>query len=491
MSNVVRLAMATPEAAPFARTGGLGDVLGALPSALERRGVRVTLIMPAYRETLRAGLPFHDTGWRFGVPVSSRTAEGGLLEAPAAPGAPRVRLVRADRYFDRDGLYGSQGVDYPDNAERFVFFSRAVLEVLRRDPPDVLHCHDWQSALAIAFLRAQPEAYPELAALKTVMTVHNLGYQGVFPLEDWHLLNLDWSYFTFRRLEFHGKVNFLKGGLVFGDAITTVSPSYAEEIKTPAQGHGLDGVFRERAADLVGILNGADYEVWNPETDPHIALPFSPAFLLGKRACKRDLQKVFGLPVDPAAPLLGMVCRMVDQKGVDLVLDALEGLVRRGARFALLGNGDPQFEEAFRLAAARHPAGVSVRIAFDDALAHKVIAGADMFLMPSRYEPSGLNQIYALKYGTIPIVRATGGLKATVQPFDPTTGEGTGFLFEPYDATALLEAVDRALAVFRRKEAWTRLMNNAMAADFSWARSAPAYLEVYRRVLGGKRVTGG
>ena len=393
-----------------------------------------------------------------------------------------VYLIRADRYFNRDHLYGTPDADYLDNAERFTFFTRAVLEVLRLSPPHLLHAHDWQSALAIVFLKAQAQLYPELALTNTILTVHNLGYQGLFHQMDWHLLNLDWNLFTPRHLEFYGKINFLKGGLVLADAITTVSPTYAEEIKTPEQGFGLEGVFQERATSLVGILNGADYSVWNPEADPFVAQNYSAQDLAGKRTCKTDLQRAFGLPLDAEVPLVGMVSRLTVQKGLDLLQEALDGLLSRKLQLVLIGTGEGRYEQFFREVPPAYPGMVGVKIVFDEALAHRVIAGADMFLLPSRYEPSGLTQLYSLRYGTVPIVRATGGLKDTIEEFDPDRGTGNGLIFGPYQARDLLAAVDRAIALFRQREKWTTLMRNAMAADFSWECTARAYLDLYRNL---------
>ena len=421
---------------------------------------------------------------RFTVPISNRREEGLLLKTKMG-NAISVYLIRADKYFDRDYLYGTPDGDYPDNAERFTFFARAALEVLKHNPPSVLHAHDWQSALAITFLKAQPHLYPELSPIKTVLTVHNLGYQGLFWHWDWHLLNLDWKFFTPRYLEFYGKINFLKGGIVFADGITTVSPTYAEEIKTSEQGFGLEGVFQERAASLVGILNGVDYSVWNPSSDPLIIKPYSSNNLSGKKACKADLQRVFSLPENPDIPLIGMVSRLTAQKGFDLLEKALGELLSRDLQFVLLGTGDRQYQDFFQQASGRYQGKIAVQITFDESLAHKIIAGADLFLMPSRYEPGGLTQMYSLKYGTIPIVRATGGLKDTIQEFDPDTGKGNGFVFSSYEVRDLLGAVDRALELFPRRTQWRTLVKNAMAADFSWDRSARIYLDLYQKLLRG------
>ncbi len=480
--QVLPVAIASSEIAPFAKTGGLGDVVGSLPKALERLGLRVSLIMPAYRSVLQGKLALENTGVRFTVPISDRREEGSLLKATTGSAIP-VYFIRADRYFDRDYLYGTPEKDYADNAERFTFFARAILEVLKLAPPSILHAHDWQSALAIALLKAQPYLYPELASVKTVFTVHNLGHQGLFSPSDWHLLNLEGSFFTPRYLEFYGKINFLKGGLVFADAITTVSPTYAEEIKTAEQGFGLEGVLQERAVSLTGILNGADYDIWNPKIGPFIGATYGPNNLVGKKVCKADLQRSFHLPDQPEVPLIGMVSRLTAQKGFDLLEEALDALLSRDLQFVLLGTGDRRYQDFFSKLPLVYPGKAGVRIVFDESLAHKIIAGSDFFLMPSRYEPSGLTQIYSLKYGTIPIVRATGGLRDTIDEFDSKTRTGNGFVFSAYDVRSLLGAIDRALAVFYRNEEWQTLIKNAMAANFSWDRPARAYLNLYQKLL--------
>ena len=479
----LHVVMVSPEIVPFAKTGGLADVVGALSIALERLGQQVSLIMPAHRRALKCGVPMEETGIRFAVPVSNRREEATLLRAKVGRDIS-VYLIRADRYFDRDNLYGTPEGDYSDNAERFAFFSRAALEAFRKiGPAHVLHAHDWQAALAITFLKTQPDVYPELSAVRTVLTLHNVGYQGVFPRDDWHLLNLDWGFFTPRQLEYYGQISYLKGGLEWADAITTVSPTYAAEIQTAEHGFGLEGVFRDRAADLSGILNGADYEVWNPATDPSIAKTYDLADVSGKRDCKAEVQRLFGLREAPEVPLVGMITRLAAQKGIDLLAGAFEELMRRDVQFVLLGAGDRPFEDFFRSLGDRYPEKAAAQIVFDETLAHKIEAGADMFLMPSRYEPAGLNQLYSLRYGTIPIVRSTGGLKDSVSDFDPAAGTGNGFVFRDYDGDALLEAVDRALATYRQEDQWARLMENAMTADYSWSRSAGEYLRLYRRLM--------
>jgi starch synthase len=479
----LRIVMVTPELVPFAKTGGLADMVSSLASAVTERGQEVSVILPAYRAVLQHAPRLRDTGIRLRVPLAGRTEEGSLLTGTLDRNV-RVYFIQADRYFDRPYLYGTPGTDYADNAERFAFFGRASLETLRHvGAPHVLHVHDWQAALAIAFLKAQPERYPGFASLRTVLTVHNLGYQGLFPAHEWRLLGLDTALFTPRHVEFYGQINFLKAGLAFADAITTVSPTYSHEIQTPEHGFGLEGMLRARESRLVGILNGADYQTWSPQHDRFISRPYSPEDLSGKAICKRELQKIMGLPVDACVPLIGVVSRLVSQKGFDLIEAVAEELLAKPLQLAILGSGDYRYEELLRSIAARYPEKAAVRIAFDDAIAHRIEAGADMFLMPSRYEPCGLNQLYSLKYGTIPIVRATGGLKDSVQEFDPSTVEGTGFVFETYAGSDLLDAVSRALAVFENSEQWRVLMGNAMAADYSWSRSATEYCALYKNLL--------
>jgi starch synthase len=481
----MKIAMVSSEILPFAKTGGLADVVATLSAALAQNGNELTLIMPCYGAVLQGDFALEETGINLSVPVGDRQEEGSVLCTQGGDSVS-VYFIRADRYFDRPFLYGTPEGDYSDNAERFVFFSRAALEILRHEPGDVLHCHDWQSAPAIVFLKTQPERYPELQATQSVLTVHNLGFQGVFPSSQWPLLNLDWSFFTPQFLEFYGNMNFLKGGLIFADKITTVSPSYAQEIMDREQGFGLDGVLRDRRADVIGILNGVDYHQWNPETDPFIVKHYSAKHLTAKQSCKKLLQRAFGLPESTRPPLFGMVSRLTSQKGVDLIEQIFEPLMERDLQWVLLGAGEPRFEEFFTGAAGRYPAKFAVRTGYDEALAHQIEAGSDIFLMPSHYEPCGLNQMFSLKYGTIPIVRAIGGLKDTVEDYDSANATGTGFVFGPYDPQELLGAIDRALQVYRKKHHWTALRRRAMTQDFSWTRSARIYEELYRELVEAK-----
>ena len=474
--------MLSSEIAPFAKTGGLADVVGTLSIALEKCGHEVSLIMPAYRCVLKGPFTLEETGMQFAVPIGKQTPGASILKTRLGRNIS-VYLVRADRYFDRDSLYGTTQGDFSDNAERFVFFSRAALEILRNDPVEIVHCHDWQTALGVVFLKTQGPRYPEIVSAKALVTAHNLGFQGIFPESDWPLLNLDRSYFNPPYLEFYGNINFLKGALVFADKITTVSPSYAQEIMSMEQGFGLEGVVRQRAADVKGILNGVDYSEWNPETDPFLATRYSLDDLSGKQSCKKRLQETMGLSVQPRVPLLGMISRLTSQKGFDLVQKVFDHLMERQLQMVILGSGELRYENFFTSAARQFPEKMAARFGFDNALAHQIEAGADMFLMPSLYEPCGLNQMFSQKYGTIPIVRAIGGLKDTVLDYDRYRKSGTGFVFHPYEPQALLETIERALRVFANRRAWTALCRRAMSMDFSWDRSAQAYSRIYEQLL--------
>ena len=478
----MKIAMLSSEIAPFAKTGGLADVLGTLSVALEKRGYDISLIMPAYRCVLNGPFALDETGMQLTVRLGVSAEQSTVLEGRLGQNIS-VYLVRADRYFDRDFLYGTPYGDYPDNAERFTFFCRAALEMIRRHPVEIIHCHDWQSALGIVFLKAQSSHYREFASAKTVLTAHNLGFQGIFRESNWPLLGLDRSYYSPEYLEFFGNINFLKGGLIFADKITTVSPTYAQEIMSAEQGFGLQGILRQRAADVTGILNGVDYNEWNPEIDPFIARRYGAHDLTGKRICKEKLQRTLGLPVRSELPLLGMVSRLTSQKGFDLIQQIFDRIMTQELQLVLLGSGELRYEDFFVTAAARFPEKFAVRMGFDEALAHQIEAGADIFLMPSLYEPCGLNQMFSLKYGTLPIVRAIGGLKDTVIDYDAEPDKGTGFVFDRYEPNALWESIERALRVFVDNRLWTALIHRAMGMDFSWDRSAQAYSNLYEQLL--------
>jgi len=485
----MKILFAASEAAPFARTGGLGDVAGALPQALSRLGHDIRVIMPLYRavDVKRHRLREIASGIEIGTGAGSQKVD--VLGGQLSGGVP-VYFIRHDPSFDRDGLYqGASGEDFPDNAERFALFCRAALETSRNLSfrPEVLHAHDWQTALLPVYLKTVLRGDPFFQGTSTVFTIHNLGYQGVFHPDTVARLQLPLHLFTPAGLEFYGKVNLMKGGLLFADLLTTVSRRYSQEIQTAEFGHGLDGVLRQRRNDLVGILNGIDPGEWNPAIDPHIAAHYTAADLSGKARCKADLQQRLQLPVRADAPLLGVISRLAWQKGLDLLHDILDTLMALDLQLVLLASGEKTLEAAFLKSASQHTSKLSVTIGFDTPLSHQIEAGADLFLMPSRYEPCGLNQMYSLAYGTIPVVRATGGLDDTIVQFDPETGTGNGFRFEETSAGAFLQTIRQGVALFRERVQWNRLVTNAMVANFTWDRSAEEYEQVYRRAVAQRR----
>ena len=472
----MRILFVSSEGLPYSKTGGLADVVEALPKALGEMGHEVAVLLPRYRDNKITS-----------TLVSSVTvAFGDKLRFPAiAEGRPAegVRYFFADdpAFFDRAQLYGDKTGDYPDNAERFAEFSRVAIELVKRVwLPDVIHCHDRQSALIPVLLRTQHAHDPAVQSLPVVLTIHNLAYQGLFPQTVLRKIGLPDNLFTMDALEFYGKVNFLKGGLIYADYLTTVSRRYAKEIQTPEYGCGLEGVIRNRSERLVGILNGVDYAVWNPETDTFITQQYSAKNLSGKKDCKKDLLASFGLPEENLErPVVGIVSRFADQKGFDLIAEISAELMKEDLAIVALGTGQPEYEKLFKSLAEKYSARVGVKIGYDNRLAHKVEAGADMLLMPSRYEPCGLNQIYSLRYGTVPVVRATGGLDDTIQSYAPKTQQGTGFKFEDYDGESLLGCIRAALATYREPKAWHALQANGMARDFSWQSSAKEYAALY------------
>lgn len=476
----MHIAFAASECVPFSKTGGLADVVGALPRALAAAGHQVSVYVPRYRQTKLTDaqtvvrsitIPFDDH-YRFCSVVSAGNQAG-----------VRFYFVEYPPFFDRDALYGTSAGDFPDNAERFALFSRAVLEASKiLGVPHVFHCHDWQSALIPVLLRTQYAEDPAFRDVATVFTIHNMGYQGLFSPDTLPLLSLPWDLFTISKMEFFGNVNFLKGALTYSDFITTVSRKYSQEIQTTEFGFGLEGVLRDRAATVTGILNGVDYDEWSPQTDKFIVAKYSPDDLSGKADCKRDLLAAFGVAgADLRLPVIGIVSRFAAQKGFDLIAQIMDRLAREDMIVVALGNGDRQYEEMFLRLQKQFPQKIAVRVAYDNSLAHKIEAGSDMFLMPSKYEPCGLNQIYSLKYGTVPVVRATGGLDDTIEPWDARTGRGTGFKFSDYSGESLLLTVKEALKAFRDQPSWKNLMRNGMNKDFSWNASAKEYVRVYER----------
>lgn len=483
--------MATSEAVPFAKTGGLADVCTALACELARLGHEVVLFLPAYRSTLRSPVAFEPCGVEFDVPVGNRLVPGGLLRAQLPDSGVVVYLVDQPEFFDRNEFYRENGADYADNCARFTFFARATLEAIRLLDlqVDVLHCNDWQTGLIPAYLAIEYRHSRIYQSIATVLTIHNLAYQGLFPAAEMAVTGLDWKYLNWKQLEFWGKLNLLKAGLVFADALTTVSPRYAAEIQTPDQGCGLEGVLNERAADLTGILNGIDDNQWNPARDTLIAAPYDVTnWLSGKAHCKAALQEQLGLPREPRTPLVGLVGRLADQKGWDLVGKVLADWAgTEEVQWAILGRGEQPYHDLLGEMSRRYPQRVAARFEFSDALAHRIEAGADLFLMPSRYEPCGLNQMYSLNYGTVPVVRSTGGLADTIVDTNAESlanHSANGFRFDEYSAEELEATLRRAIEVYRNSPAtWQQLVETGMRQDWSWRRSAQQYLELYERVV--------
>ncbi len=475
----MRIVFAASELSPFAHTGGLGDALEGLPGSLAARGHEVSVCLPCYRGLREdPALGVRSTGVQFWFPLRDQRVSAEILEG-TAPNGVQVFLIRHDDYFDRPALYGTDGRAYDDNAERFIFFSKAVVELVRRiNPrPEIVHAHDWQTALVPVLIKEQRLPF------RSVLTLHNLAYQGNFWAPDFGLLNLPGDYFTARGVEFYGQVNLLKGGVLFADRLTTVSERYAREIQTPEFGCGLDAVMREHAGKLRGILNGVNDRVWNPATDPLLPATYSPAAMEGKMACRDALLAKLELASAPSGPVLAMVTRLAPQKGIDLLLPLIDRLLSHDVRLIILGSGDASFERELTIASRQHADRFAYHQAPDIALSHLIYSGADLFLIPSHFEPCGMNAMVALKYGAIPVARAIGGLSETLRDDDPTTGTGNAVLFHDDSAEAFWDAIVRALQLYSDAPRWHQLMDRAMACDFSWDRAAERYEDVYRLAL--------
>ena len=485
----MKVAIVAAEMTPYAKAGGLADVIGALPAELEGCGAEVCVIIPGYKTAL-ATLPTELVGDEQSVAVGSAQERFTVRSGIGAGGVP-IFLIAHDGYFGREGIYGEDGVDYPDAALRYIFFGRAAALVLARlIKPEVVHTHDWHAALTPILMRADPALRAAFAGAVSLFTIHNLAFQGLLEAAQFPLLNLDPSYFTTQYLEFFGRMNLMKGAVVLADAASTVSPTYAREVtSSSALGFGMEGVLHAKGPRFVGILNGADYNEWNPATDANIAARYSPQDLSGKARCAHDLRERMALPHNSKRALIGMVSRMTAQKGFDLLAGALEDLMKLELDMVILGSGEPAIEARFAAVEKAYPGRIRTVIGFDNVLAHRIQAGSDFFLMPSRFEPCGLTQMYALKYGTVPVVRATGGLADTVAEFDPITGTGNGFVFREYAAADLLDALRRGLKVFGDRAAWRRLLANSFAADFSWSVAARKYMDLFEQLIAQKRRT--
>ncbi len=489
MARKLKILLASPEIYPFAKTGGLADIVGVLPKALHSMGHDIRVIMPKYKCVDTAKFKIQKHPAEIKVPIGKVKKTGELFEYMLNRTIPSY-FIGNDDYYHRDSLYGTASGDFPDNAERYIFFCRAVLEACKAlsFQPDIIHCHDWQSGLIPAYLKTLYAGDEFFKNTRTVFTVHNLGYQGNFWHFDVPLANLPWEAFTPDGLEFYGKLSFMKSGLVYADNLTTVSPTYGKEIRTAEFGFGMDGILRSRAKNLHGILNGADYEEWDPKHDPRIKAKYGPKSLKGKLACKKALIRTYSLHVDEKTPILCMVTRLSQQKGLDLVMEGIDQMMSSGVAFIILGNGDVSYQKFFTSLASQYKGKFACKIDFNETIAHQIIAGSDIILIPSQYEPCGMTQIYGMKYGTVPVVRAVGGLQDTVTEFNSKTCKGTGFKFKPFDTKHYLKAVQKAVTVFKNQRQWLRLMANDMAQDFSWHISAAKYSQLYIKTLGKKPV---
>jgi starch synthase len=477
--NQIKVLLVASEVAPFAKTGGLADVTGSLPKYLKRLGVDVRIVMPKYKAIPEsftkvmeyAGYTYVDVGWRHQY--------CGILKLEY-DGIP-VYFIDNEYYFSREGLYG-----YHDEGEQYTYFCKAVLEFLPKVDfkPDVIHCNDWQTGIIPLLLKAQYSQKPFFSEIKTLFTIHNLKYQGVFPKEIMDdLLNLGWEYYTMDGIEYFDHINFMKSGLVYSDLINTVSMTYAEEIKCDFLGEGLNSVLQKRSGDLSGILNGIDREENDPTSDKRLFAPFDANHPEGKYENKRRLQESLGLPLREDIPVIGIISRLVDQKGFDLIECVMREILELDIQLILLGTGDPRYESMFLQAASAYPAKASANIKYDGTLAQQIYAGSDLFLMPSLFEPCGLSQLFSLRYGTLPIVRETGGLNDTIQSYNELTGEGNGFSFTSYNAHDMLYTIQRAVNLYQDRELWLKLVKRALEQDFSWDRSAEEYMELYRKAI--------
>ncbi|MCF8144154.1 MAG: glycogen synthase GlgA [Deltaproteobacteria bacterium] len=485
MDTSLKVLFLSSEVVPFAKTGGLADVAGALPLALKRHGVDVRVAMPLYRKVREGRFPLVPALDTLEVPLGPDILKASVKQVEMGNEVP-VYLIEREDLYDRPNLYGNASGDYYDNLERFAFFSHAALGTAEAlsFKPDVIHCHDWQTGLVPALVKGPYWDHPMFSGIPSVFTIHNMGYQGIFPPGKLPMTMLSGTdFFHMGGLEFWGNISLLKAGIMYSEAVTTVSPTYAGEIQTKEYGMGMEGILRDRGHALHGVLNGIDYRIWDPSHDQHLPVNYSPQEMAGKRLCKNALIKEMGLEPSLAdAPLLGMISRLDAQKGLDLLVEILDDLLRLNVGLVILGSGDKDIQEAILEAAGRHPGRVGLEMGFNEPLAHRIMAGADIFLIPSRYEPCGLTQMYALKYGTAPVVRATGGLEDTIVSFDRSSKHGNGVKFGLYKAAAFLSAIRTAIDLYTDPEDWKILMANGMQADFSWDRSARRYIEIYQSI---------
>jgi starch synthase len=477
----LKLLMVASEAAPFAKTGGLADVVGSLPPALHTLGHDVRLVMPWYRVTRQSFGNLRSSRRKLNVPMGGRIYQVSYRTG-INRGSP-VYFIDHPEFFDRPGLYGEHGTDYPDNAERFGLICRAALELAREldFAPDVIHAHDWQAGLVPVYLRQHLWRDPFFANTGCLFSIHNLGYQGIFPMTTLRNLGLDEILLTAEGVEYHGQLSLLKGGIRFADLVNTVSPTYCQEIQTPERGMGLDGLLRSRANRLHGLLNGLDGELWSPARDAALPQNYTPRKLSGKVACKKALQQELGLTLSPLTPLVAMVTRLDSQKGIELVLENWDRIMTRDLQLVILGTGNPDLERRLADAASFYPGQACVLLSFDEALSRRIYAASDLFLMPSRYEPCGLGQLIALRYGSVPLVHATGGLADTIVDPQASPDRANGFAFHEYRHSSLLDTLDRALATYAETKTWRKIVQQGMNQDFSWTHAAAQYVNLYRK----------
>ncbi|MEW6416843.1 MAG: glycogen synthase GlgA [Nitrospirota bacterium] len=480
----MKILIATPEAVPYVKTGGLADVAGSLFKEYRRMKKEAYIILPFYKKIKDGQSSIEDTGVRINVPVGDTVIEGRIFSNQYS-----TYFIGCDKFFDRQELYGTPAGDYSDNISRFVFFSRGIIEACKalNFKPDVIHCNDWQTGLVPLYLKTIYRGDKFFKNVATILTIHNLGYQGLFPSSDLPITNLGWELFNPEGIEFYGKINFLKAGIISADILNTVSNTYAKEILNKEFGFGLDGVLRMRESVLYGVINGIDYEEWDPSRDLFIPANYSYNDISGRAFCKKELMRLLFGPSDildaERIPLIGIVGRLSAQKGLDLVLQSIDELLSFGVKLVILGKGDEVYHNSFSEVAKKYKGKVSVIIGFEEPLAHKIYAGSDFFLMPSRYEPCGLGQLIALRYGCIPIARRTGGPSDTIHDYEPLKSKGTGFLFSDYTPSAMQDAVKRALCVYTDEDKKHKMIIDGMNMDFSWKKSAERYIELYNAAI--------
>jgi starch synthase len=487
MSQNLKVIYVSAEVSPFAKSGELADVASSLPKYLSYLGVEVSIIMPKYRFPEIDSLTKEIVLSELPVPLGEKKVKTSIYKSEL--GKYDIYFIENPQYFWRENIYGTEKGDYLDNDERFIFFSRAVLEFLLKSKRhvDLIHCNNWPTALIPLFLRTHYSHRALFKQVATVLTLHNAAYQGEFPPETLSLTGLNWNYFNPQQLSFGRKFNFLKAGIIFSDIFNTVSSTYKREIQTKKHGFGLEGLLERRRDDFFSIRNGVDCETWNPETDPYIVANYTSANLKLKKKCKLDLLKEFGLPLTPRIPLVGIASYLSLHKGFDLLIDVIDDLLKKNVGLVVLGKGNEKYEKKFVEIMKRYPQKVGVKLEMSPALAHKIVAGADILLVPSLYEPCGLQQMYSFRYGTVPVVRATGGLAETVRPFSLKTRKGNGFVFKEYTSQALLETLKAALSCYRRPDLWKKVMETGLRENFSWEKAARKYVRLYHRALEVKR----